>query len=243
MLTRILAGGLLIMNLSLAANAPVLVELFTSEGCSSCPSADVLLRWLDKEQPVQGADIIVLSEHVDYWNYLGWRDPFSSAEFSKRQQNYARRFNRDGPYTPQMVVNGETEFIGSDAKRAQQAIAAAAKVPAGIAVRLSWSGGSTVRVEADPIASEKFKFAEVFVVVARDAAMSDVSRGENGGRKLEHVSIAGKIMPVGKITPSAGLSKDVPAGAVGERVIVFVQAPDQGKILGAAVLSSIQFRR
>ena len=224
------------MNFSFAANAPVLVELFTSEGCSSCPSADVLLRWLDKEQPVHGADIIVLSEHVDYWNYLGWRDPFSAAEFSKRQQNYARRFHRDGPYTPQMVVNGEAEFIGSDAKRAQMEIAAAAKVPAGIAVRLNWSGDSTVRVEADPIVSGKFKSAEVFVVVARDSASSDVSRGENNGRKLEHVSVAGKIMAAGKITSSTGLSREMHADAAGARVIAFAQAPDQGRILGSAIL-------
>ena len=212
-----------------SSRAPVLVELFTSEGCSSCPPADLLLRRLEKEQPVEGAEIIVLSEHVDYWNYLGWRDPFSSAEFSRRQQNYARRFNRDGPYTPQMVVNGSAEFIGSDAKRAQQAIAAAAKAKS-VPVRLTWASRN-VLVEVDPIAK-----AEVYVVVARDEVSSDVTRGENSGRKLGHVSVASKMMAVGKISSTAGLSKEVAVDASAGRVIAFVQAPDQGKILGSAIL-------
>ncbi len=232
---RIFAGALLIVNTGLAAGSPVLVELFTSEGCSSCPPADALLHRLEKEQPVPGAEIIVLSEHVDYWNYLGWRDPFSSADFTTRQRNYARRFNRDGPYTPQMVVNGDAEFIGSDARRAQLAIAAAAKDRL-VDVRLRWNGNSSVHVDVDSIPAGKFKNAEVYVAVARDAVLSDVVRGENSGRKMAHVSVATKMTMAGKVTASAGFSKDVPVAAAGERVVVFVQTPDQGKILGSAVL-------
>src|SRR3954468_6648160 len=105
---------------------PVLVELFTSEGCSSCPPADRFLMRLENEQPVPGAEIIVLGQHVDYWDQQGWRDRFSSSQYTERQNQYAESFGNDQVYTPEMVVDGRREFSGSDESKAFKAIAESA---------------------------------------------------------------------------------------------------------------------
>src|SRR5262245_6593659 len=105
---------------------PVIVELFTSEGCSSCPPADEALRRLASTQPVPGVEIVAMSEHVDYWNSGGWTDPFSSAQFSQRQDEYAKAFGLDGIYTPQMIVDGNEEFVGNDIAKASRAVSRAA---------------------------------------------------------------------------------------------------------------------
>src|SRR2546430_11354979 len=112
-----------------APPTPVLVELFTSEGCSSCPPADLLLSRLQQSQPIAGVEVIALSEHVDYWNQLGWTDPFSLAGLTERQRQYAAALRGEGVYTPQMVLDGKTGFVGSDSQKALGAIAQAAKSP------------------------------------------------------------------------------------------------------------------
>ena len=219
-----------------AKRAPVLVELFTSEGCSSCPPADVLLESLDRTQPVMGAEVVVLSEHVDYWNQIGWTDPFSSARFSQRQQGYAKRFGLDGGYTPQMVVDGSSEFVGSDGRRAVSDIGKAART-AKASVRISAAGNpSRVRVEVEGAAE-----GDVFVAVALNEAVSQVARGENKGRSLRHVAVVKSLTQIGKVSGTAGFSKEIDlpmdkqADLHNYRVAVFVQERGQGRVLGAAL--------
>src|SRR5689334_16426960 len=149
----------------------VLVELFTSEGCSSCPPADALLERLDRSQPVPGAQVVVLSEHVDYWNHIGWADPYSSPAFSARQEQYARRFRTQGPYTPQMVVDGRTEFVGSDARAAESAIRDAVRQPKA-AVHIT-TGEAAADIEIDPLPAGRVHKAGVFVAYAADTGTQD----------------------------------------------------------------------
>lgn len=223
---------------------PVLVELFTSEGCSSCPPADKFLEKLD-QQPVSGAEMIVLSEHVDYWNHIGWMDPYSSHLYSDRQNTYASRFGLDSVYTPQMVVDGATEFVGSNSALADKAFAKALNTPK-IAVRLSSVLLGTAqtlhaRVEAEALPSSfRQPEAEVYVVLALNHAESHVSGGENGGRTLSHVAVVRKLVKVGPLKHGEGFSDDVELKLESGldtrnlRLIAFVQEPRQGKVLGAA---------
>ncbi len=205
---------------------PVLVELFTSEGCSSCPPADALLEKLDREQPFPGAEIIALSEHVDYWNYIGWNDPYSSPAFSQRQQEYAQRFRTTGPYTPQMIVDGTAEFVGSDAAKAGSAIQAAARRPK-LSIRIRPSSEGKVTIESDPLP----RGAHLYLATAIDSASSNVLRGENKGRKLHHVAIAQNLRRLGANERELQIPRDQP----GSRLIVFAQESGPGKVLGAAL--------
>ena len=131
-------------------STPVLVELFTSEGCSSCPPADALLSRIGQTQPVRGADIIALEEHVDYWDRLGWKDPFSSEAATDRQGDYGAAFGGSQVYTPQMIVDGRTEFVGSSDPDALRAIRTASQAPKP-AVRLSWEKDDILTVHIEPL--------------------------------------------------------------------------------------------
>jgi hypothetical protein len=166
---------------------PVLVELFTSEGCSDCPPADDLLGQLDSRQPIAGVDAIVLSEHVTYWNQDGWRDPFSFDQMTDRQQEYARDFGLSDTYTPQMVVDGAVQFVGNDAGKLTAALthaAASPKIPLTIADAHQTADGSIAfSVRADDAKST------LIAAVAENATVSEVLRGENKGRTLHHVAV------------------------------------------------------
>jgi len=226
---------------SAVARNPVLIELFTSEGCSSCPPADVLLAQLDRFQPVPSADLIVLSEHVDYWDDIGWKDPYSSHQFSLRQADYARRFRLGEPYTPQMVVDGNSQLVGSDERQAVQAIQNAAKVDK---FRISLSaprleGNSlTVHVEVGTTpAGAKHTPGQVWIALADDMDQSNVRRGENAGRTLTHVAVVRTLAQVGMVEGDDTFSKDLTvstgnANLRNLRVVAIVQESAAGRVLG-----------
>ena len=183
---------------------PIIIELFTSEGCSSCPPADVLLMQLEEKQPVAGAQIIALSEHVDYWNRLGWADPYSSALFSQRQSEYSQAFGLRDIYTPQMVVDGKAEFVGSNIKRAHELITEAVNAPkAKLDIVLAFKAQAkeipvTVSIQSLPEITAGDS-AEVLLAIAESNLNSNVLRGENSGRKLAHTAVVRKLQNIGKI--------------------------------------------
>lgn len=222
---------LLIIGLALCLRAaepvPVLAELFTSEGCSSCPPADRLLEMLDRRQPVAGARVIVLSEHVDYWNQLGWRDPFSSPVFSRRQEQYARVLGSEVA-TPQIVVDGRVAVLGNDAAAVQKAIAQEAKrVKAPVRIEVV---DGVARITVPALAKGR---ADVWVAVADEADESSVARGENAGRKLTHVAVVRKLAKAGHVDRSESFETTVKAAG---RVIVFL-TDGGGQVLGVGAAS------
>jgi hypothetical protein len=242
------AGGAVLLAADSPSNSdgrtPVLVELFTSEGCSSCPPADALLQKLD-QQPIPGEEMIVLSEHVDYWNHIGWKDPYSARFYSDRQGAYARRLGLNDVYTPQMVVDGSSQFVGSDAESAKKAFATALSKPK-IAVRLSSvsPGAKNIllaHLETDAL-QETFgvREADVYVAIALNHAESQVSGGENSGRKLSHSAVVKSIVKVGRLQKGQTFAQDIQlkldsgTDTRNLRVIAFVQESGQGRVIGAA---------
>lgn len=219
---------------------PVLAELFTSEGCSSCPPADALLAKLD-QQTLPGATVIVLSEHVDYWNRIGWKDPFSSPQFSARQAAYENKLNVDSSYTPQLVIDGHDQFVGSDAHAIRAAIVRAAatpKLPLHIVSGEHDGGNVTIHLEMDQIPdSSPVKPGEIWIALAASQEISNVRRGENSGRTLTHVAVVRSLTKVGVVTGHDEFTKTIrlPYEDRGKdlRVIAFVQQPGLGKVTGA----------
>jgi hypothetical protein len=235
------------------ARSPVIVELFTSEGCSSCPPADAVLAQLQQTQPVAGAEVIALSEHVDYWNYIGWSDPFSSSAFSARQETYARAFGQqDGIYTPQMIVDGQTEFNGSAMNKAREAIAKAARSPkADVRIVIpetktqkdNQKVGLNVNVKNVPPVNQG-DVAEVILAITEDNLSSNVSRGENSGRKLAHTAVVREMRSLGRVDPATKAFNSETTMAIAKgwkrddlRAVVFVQERARRRVLGAAVLN------
>jgi hypothetical protein len=223
-------------------STPVLVELFTSEGCSSCPPADSLLRRLGRTQPVRGANAIVLEEHVNYWDRLGWKDPFSSEAATERQGQYGESFGGQ-VYTPQMVVDGRTEFVGSSEGEALRVIRSAGETPKPV-VHLSWLEDGALAIHVDQLTNATpGDTPQVYLAVTENMLRSDVKRGENAGRALEHDGVARQLTVVGKAdSGSNGFSSTVAVQTSREwnranlRAIVFVQERHSRRVLAASVI-------
>jgi hypothetical protein len=226
-----------------ANRVPVLLELFTSEGCSSCPPADRLLAIFD-HQPIDGAELVVLSEHVDYWDRLGWKDPFSSSQYTARQQEYTNRYHLDGVYTPQLVVDGRFGLVGSDGREASSAIQKALmeqKVP--IAISNVARNGNQVKARIElSAATQNLKRGRgvLYVALADNKAESQVARGENAGRSLAHVAVTRVLRQLGTVDLDNAVVKEVTltaqpvAGNNGSRLVAFIQDPESGRVLGVA---------
>jgi len=221
-----------------------IIELFTSEGCSSCPPADALLRQIHLKRAPSGQLIVGISEHVTYWNNLGWKDPYSSPLFTDRQSTYASRLSPEGHYTPQMVLNGRDQFVGSDGGALERALRDDTKrthfdlriltstlSADGVDVKFSFSGHTS-------------KPLDIVAVLTDDADRSNVLRGENSGRLLAHVSVARSLTKVATVAGDAekSIHLSLPEGfqvaaGPGHHLVLFVQEAHQGTILGAATAS------
>ncbi len=215
---------------------PVLIELYTSEGCSSCPPADKALAFLEKEQPYMQAEIITLALHVDYWDRLGWKDEFSSPLYSQRQTVYAQKLKLDSTYTPQMIVDGHTQFVGSNLGEAGKAITEAAKSPKAN-IEAAFNNENTLQIKI--FAVPKHEAATVFLAIAEDNLSSKVKRGENTGKNLEHISVVRELKAIGKIEANSDRFEQEAAFTLKPewkkenlKYVIFVQENESRRILG-----------
>jgi hypothetical protein len=243
-----LASG---VSLALAADrpVPVIVELFTSEGCSSCPAADRLLSRLEQTQPVPGAQVVAIEEHVDYWNQLGWNDPFSSPQYRARQNDYAVAFHASNLYTPQMVVNGQIQFVGGDMNKAYQEIGTAAQA---VTTAIDLAAGVNAHdpdlldlsLQVTNLRTAKWRDSNVYLAVTEHGLMTFVQRGENSGRTLRHSSVVRSFGIIGRVKPQGANGGQLvstlrlPREWKREnlRAVVFLQERDTFRITGAGVV-------
>ncbi|UUX49685.1 DUF1223 domain-containing protein [Nisaea acidiphila] len=216
------------------ASGPIVLELFTSQGCSSCPPADRLLGELAKEP-----DVLALAYHVDYWNYIGWEDPFSSKEMSDRQRRYGHAMRLSSIYTPQLVIDGEIDVVGSRRSRVLDAIEERrnARPGPGVTVGLERNGADFTLTLA-PVGEGDMSGAQLLLVGSDTRHVTEVPRGENRGRTLEDFAVVRFYTALGTWDGKA-VQYRVPASAVAvesDRLAVLVQAKGHGRIFGAGVL-------
>jgi hypothetical protein len=209
------------------------VELFTSQGCSSCPPAEAFLGELAKRD-----DLLALEMHVDYWDYIGWKDPFASPALTERQRHYNKRLGRGYVYTPQIVVDGVTEAVGSDKRAVERQIEAARAQPRPrVEIKVFTTGAGRLAVQLPQ--GETGKLCDVILVGFDAEHMTKVLRGENGGKTLSNYNVVREIQRVGFWSGQAAtieLPRLDPAARRGWAVIV--QGERTGPVLGAARISS-----
>ena len=224
------------------ASEPVLIELFTSEGCSSCPPADIILQRLDDFQPIAGAQLIVLSEHVTYWDHDGWKDPNSLQALTDRQSAYETQLGEKESFTPQFVVDGTREVLINHIEQMEDILNKAKdepRIPLHISEVKLYQGNANVlrcHIETGP---NEIHNADVYVAVALNHVESQVLKGENGGKHLVHVAVVEQLAKIGKIGKGKSFAEDVqlklkPGTDSNIRVVAFVQESGPGKVLGAA---------
>ena len=231
------------------ATVPIVIELFTSEGCSSCPPADVFVQKLDTYQPIQGAQLIVLSVHVTYWDQQGWKDPNSSAALTERQSSYEAALGQKDSFTPQMIINGDQQVSLENPQHIQDVLEkerATPRIPVRVtSVTVDSANPSLLRAHIETDANPGKHNADVYVALALDHVESQVLRGENGGKHLVHVGVVQQLTKVGKLSKGKTFSDDVQLKLKpGEdprnlRFVAFVQESGPGKLLGAAMRDPI----
>ena len=215
-------------------HTPVLVELFTSEGCESCPPADEILMRFARQRTVGVTDVVLMSEHVDYWNYLGWRDPFSARQFTSRQEDYGRAFGGD-IYTPQVVVDGQYDVLGSNYDAVTGAIARASSAIKGtVATTTHWRADAIdLHVATDPVKDP----ANVYLAVTEDNLSNKALRGENKGRTLSHAAVVRQLTLLGSSKANTAYTGDHVVHLRPEwkpsdvRLIVFTQSTKSRAVL------------
>jgi len=236
----LLSLGLLPLLLLSHTNHPkpvggfALIELFTSEGCSSCPPADELTASLPKSYP---SGVYLLSFHVDYWDRLGWKDAFSSADWSQRQSQYAAWLHQRSVYTPQVVVNGQQQFVGSDENKLRKALKDNLDKPATATLELKDVSAVQDKLSLQYAATGAGNNAVLVLALVQPFAQTAVKRGENGGRTLSHVQVVRTLRSIPLKKSGAGTARiELPAdaGAKGLALIAFVQDTGSGAILAAA---------
>jgi hypothetical protein len=217
---------------------PVIVELFSSEGCSSCPPADAYVAALDRTQPVDGAAVIALEEHVDYWDRLGWRDPFGSPAFSDRQSEYARVLADHHVFTPEIVFDGHLVMPGGDEDAARAMMQRSAREPKAHVTLKREGTRLDVQITDVPRASSD-DAAEVWLAITESGLATDVPAGENAGRRLAHAPVVRRLRSLGRVVGGAfrgdATLESEPSWKPGAlRAVVFVQLHASRAIVGAA---------